>query len=127
MSPSGDYAVDCRTGEEYAVAYLRYRAIDKCTAPSLPSIVADQTRDLSGIEVGFLSMIDYASVHGLIAAERLLAYGRKKRRRRRGTGDANGARSSSWYGIRPATPRRNSFACKGAPLAKGGAFFLKAD
>jgi hypothetical protein len=50
--------------------------------------------------------------------------GRKKRRRRRGTGDANGARSSSWYGIRPATPRRNSFACKGAPLAKGGAFFL---
>jgi len=109
------------------VAYLRYRAIDKCTAPSLPSIVADQTRDLSGIEVGFLSMIDYASVHGLTAAERLLAYGRKKRRRRRGTGDANGARSSSWYGIRPATPRRNSFACKGAPLAKGGAFFLKAD
>lgn len=91
MSPSGDYAVDCRTGEEYAVAYLRYRAIDKCTAPSLPSIVADQTRDLSGIEVGFLSMIDYAEVHGLIAAERLLAYwkeeetatkrhGRRKRR-----------------------------------------------
>ena len=105
------------------MAYLRYPT-DRCTAPSLPSIVADQTRDLSGIEDGFLSMIDYASVHGLTAAERLLAYGRKKRRRRRGTGDANGARSSSWYGIRPATPRRNSFACKGAPLAKGGAFFL---
>lgn len=70
MSPSEDYAVDCRTGEEYAVAYLRYRAIDKCTAPSLPSIVADQTRDLSGIEDGFLSMIDYASVHGLISGRK---------------------------------------------------------
>jgi hypothetical protein len=79
VTPTGDYMVDRRTGAEYALAYLRYRATAEVS--SLPSIVLDMPHepDHKGIQVGFLALIDYAATYGVGAAEDLVA-DRKQRR-----------------------------------------------
>ena len=65
------------TGEHYALAYLRWLRDhpDDGRPGFLPSIVADMPRDITGIEIGFLVIIDHAAQRGgLAAAERLVAY-----------------------------------------------------
>ncbi len=64
VKPSGDYGVDCRTGEDYALAFLEYSEAsgDTCL---LPTIVKDMAETMDrkeyGIEVGFLSTLESAA------------------------------------------------------------------
>ena len=76
VKPTGDYGTDCITGEKYALAYLEYAAAlpVNIACGCLPSIVRDMPRNLSGIEVGFLSMIDFAAEAGKHEAMRVSAY-----------------------------------------------------
>jgi hypothetical protein len=73
---TGSYTADCKTGRYYALAYLRWLRVHRaeCSGGFLATIVADMPSDLTGIEVGFLAIIDHAAEHGLDAAERLVAY-----------------------------------------------------
>jgi hypothetical protein len=72
VTPTGNYEADCRTGSHYALAYLRYRGTQQVS--DLPTIVKDMPRDITGIEVGFLAMIDYAATYGIAAADDRIAY-----------------------------------------------------
>lgn len=75
VEPTGDYERDCITGHLYAINYMRYEIAHPGEPGFLPTIV--QEMDMrqrepiaSGIEVGFLSSISRASVHGLGAEVR---------------------------------------------------------
>jgi hypothetical protein len=75
VKPIGDYEADCRTGNAHALAYLRYLRAEGSRGPGhLSLIVGDMPREITGIEVGFLSIIDHAARTGLPAAELLVAY-----------------------------------------------------
>jgi hypothetical protein len=76
VRPTGDHGEDCRTGDRYALTYLRFEAaLDHNLHPFiLPWIVRDMPRELTGIEIGFLTIIDAAAQHGIAEAERLSAY-----------------------------------------------------
>jgi hypothetical protein len=62
VKPTGDYAADCETGQQYAVAFM-----DSCDgtngwATLLPNIVADMIRagPADGIVIGFMGVIGRA-------------------------------------------------------------------
>jgi hypothetical protein len=56
VAPTGDYLADTDTGNRLALEYLE--ADDASRRPALQWIVADMPRrEMSGIEVGFLSVI----------------------------------------------------------------------
>lgn len=63
VTPSGDYAEECEVGSAMALEYFDY-----CERPDggncLAHIVADMPRELSGIEIGFLAIIDAAAKAG---------------------------------------------------------------
>jgi hypothetical protein len=102
VTPTGNYEADCRTGDEYALAYMRYRNATS-EIGSLATIVKDMPRDLTGIEVGFLQLMDYAAMYGVGAAEARVAYcdqwraeeATKKRKRRLKRGLARGGREEA--------------------------------
>lgn len=68
VEPSGDYGRDCDTGAGYAFAWLRHRQIERFS--TLQRIVAAMPRGrLSGVEIGFLWVIEYAAAFGPDATE----------------------------------------------------------
>ena len=70
--PTGDYGKDCDTGNDYALAYLCCRP-----APPLQWIVRAMPRDkLTGIEIGFLSVVTWAVFAGIEAAQAHVKRGR---------------------------------------------------
>src|SRR5688500_4826615 len=56
VKPTGQYGEDCYTGEKLALEYLSFIASVPGRPPDLPGIVGDMPRELTGIEVGFLTM-----------------------------------------------------------------------
>jgi hypothetical protein len=76
VTSTDDYGEDCRTGDRFALTYLRFEAaLDHNLEPFiLPWIIRDMPRELTGIEIGFLTIIDAAAQHGIAEAERLVAY-----------------------------------------------------
>jgi hypothetical protein len=73
VEPTGDYEEDCDTGHRYALAYLHYQAGE---ASALQWIVAAMPREkLTGIEIGFLSVVAHAAEAGLDEAKQWLARG----------------------------------------------------
>lgn len=71
VEPTGDYAADCETGQQWAIEYLKAQ---RRLTPNLVTIVAAMPAERTGLEVGFLSTIQTAAVAGLPAAERLVEY-----------------------------------------------------
>ncbi|HEX3862539.1 MAG TPA: hypothetical protein VHY35_12670 [Stellaceae bacterium] len=57
VTPTGDYGVDCDTGERYAREYITYEQRDDWSGGHLQLIVGDMPREFSGIEIGFLATI----------------------------------------------------------------------
>jgi hypothetical protein len=57
VTATGDYTADCATGVRLGREYLDYEKREHEGPPLLPWIVADMPRDLTGIEIGFLSAI----------------------------------------------------------------------
>ncbi len=72
VTPTGDYTVDCNTGERLAHEYLA--AIEAGADAFLPTILRAMPREQSGIEVGFLTMIAEAARAGAENARRVSAY-----------------------------------------------------
>lgn len=84
VKPTGDYTEDCWTGERLALEYLNF--VEKYPGGSvLQSIVCDMPRPLSGVEIGFLTMVCHAARTGAYRAREISAYwDRKWPERRRG-------------------------------------------
>lgn len=61
VRPSGHYAKDCATGRALALEFLAYEAEDEGGPGALQLIVKDMPRDLTGIEIGFLSTVGRAA------------------------------------------------------------------
>jgi hypothetical protein len=73
VTATGDYSADHRAAYELALEYLRYERASDC-GTFLQVIVNQMPRPLSGIEIGFLTVVAIAaSEHGLISAERAVA------------------------------------------------------
>jgi len=73
VQPTGDYGEDCRTGSRFAIEYLRYQ-VSFDSSGHLSLIMRDMPRETTGIEIGFLSIIDIAAKSGLAQAEGVIAY-----------------------------------------------------
>jgi len=63
-APNGSYGDDCLIGQSYAFEYLQYRI--RTGSGSLPLIAKCMPRKITGIEVGFLSVIDGYALKGAI-------------------------------------------------------------
>jgi hypothetical protein len=74
----GDGFADCALGGEYALAYLQFEAAQDGKL-LLPWIVADMPRELTQLEIGFLSLVGEAAAAGLHRAEALEAHYRESR------------------------------------------------
>lgn len=77
VSPTGDYAKDCRTGQDYALLFLAIEEIENGSGTLLPCVVADMPRDgkkWTGIEVGFCELIGFAAAAGANRAREIAAY-----------------------------------------------------
>lgn len=66
VKPTDDYGVDCRTGGEYAIEYYQYRLMTGDGHSFLTWIISEMPKDLTGIEVGFLSTLDDLAISGAI-------------------------------------------------------------
>jgi hypothetical protein len=73
VKPTGDYGADCATGEKLGLEYLAFEAEDD-GGGNLALIVKDMPRKLTGIEVGFLTMVSYAAGAGVERARKVDAY-----------------------------------------------------
>lgn len=73
--PSEDYGKDCQIGNNLALEYLQNRR--ECgpnTSGFLQQIVGSMPRDLTGLEIGFFTLISFAAEQGVQEAERLSEY-----------------------------------------------------
>jgi hypothetical protein len=70
VKPTGDYEKDCIIGTRLALKYLAYEEADYDGPGSLQLIVKDMPRKLSGVEIGFLTMVSYAARSRRISGER---------------------------------------------------------
>jgi hypothetical protein len=73
VAPTGDYGVDCEIGHNFALAYLEYLQTPNTTS-LMPQILPEMPRKVTGIEVGFFTMVDHAAKAGSAAAFDLAAY-----------------------------------------------------
>lgn len=73
VKPNGDYGQECKIGIDYALKYLAYEEADR-GGTILANIVSDMSRDLTGIEIGFLQMVAFAAADGVGRARRISAY-----------------------------------------------------
>jgi hypothetical protein len=60
VAAAGDWATDCATGRGYAAALIAYLQ-ESGNAPIMPSVIAAMPRELTGIEIGFLTMVGVAA------------------------------------------------------------------
>ncbi|MBS0233482.1 MAG: hypothetical protein JSR99_08340 [Proteobacteria bacterium] len=72
VKPTGDYGEDCSHGRDLALEYLAFAEQDNST--HLQLIISDMPRELTGVEVAFLSMIDIAARSGAGGARAVDAY-----------------------------------------------------
>jgi hypothetical protein len=72
VTPSGDYGADCELGQRLALEYLAFQ--EAADGSSLQHIVADMPRELTGVEVGFLTMVSFAAGGGAYRARQIAAY-----------------------------------------------------
>jgi|HubBroStandDraft_1064217.scaffolds.fasta_scaffold274257_2 hypothetical protein len=74
VKPTGDRLADEATGHVLALECLAYQEADSHGLPLPPGIVADMPRKLTGVEIGFLSVMSHAARAGVGAARELVAY-----------------------------------------------------
>lgn len=72
VAPTGDYGRDCKIGYEFALLFLAAEESAE-GGTLLPSVVADMPRgeNLTGIEIGFLTFIGFASTDGADRARQI--------------------------------------------------------
>ena len=68
VKPTGDYGKDCQTGRQFALEYLAFEQRDKGGPGGLQYIVEAMPRELTGVEIGFLSMVSWAAGAGAYRA-----------------------------------------------------------
>ncbi|MCC6948831.1 MAG: hypothetical protein IT539_13770 [Bradyrhizobiaceae bacterium] len=83
VAPTGDYSRDCEVGEKLALEYLAFETADKGGPGNLQQIVADMPRRLTGVEIGFLTMVSYAAGAGMHRAREVSAYWERCRAKER--------------------------------------------
>ena len=75
VKPTGDLGADEVTGESLALEYLTYEETKGPDSPSiLPWIVKDMPRDLTSIEISFLTIVGFAAAEGPQRAREICAY-----------------------------------------------------
>ena len=74
VHPTGDYKADCKTGQDYALAYLEFEENDVGGPGCLNMIVRDMPRELSGIEHSFLQMVCFQAKAGKGRARRIASF-----------------------------------------------------
>jgi hypothetical protein len=75
VKPTGDLWADEVTGESLALEYLTYEETKGPDSPSiLPWIVKDMPRDLTSIEISFLTIVGFAAAEGPQRAREICAY-----------------------------------------------------
>jgi len=74
VAGTGDYVQDCKIGERLALEYLDFEEGNKPGNGHLQMIVDDMPHPLTGVEIGFLSMISYAAGAGAAEARRVAQY-----------------------------------------------------
>jgi hypothetical protein len=74
VTPTGDYGPDCKIGRALGLEYLAFEEADTGGPGHLPKIVAVMPRPLTGVEVGFLTMVSYAAGAGAYRARQVAAY-----------------------------------------------------
>lgn len=57
VQSSGDYGADCIIGEELALEYINFAALNTSCPSILGWIVSDMPRELTGVEIGFLDIV----------------------------------------------------------------------
>lgn len=72
VKPTGDYVADCKIGERLALEYLEHER--RFGGPDLPLIVRDMPRELTGIEIGFLTTVSIAAAAGVRRAQQASRY-----------------------------------------------------
>ena len=72
VKPSGDYGADCELGTRLGLEYLAYQ--NTVEGSYLQQIVADMPRNLTGVEIGFLTMVSFAAGAGAHRAREIAAY-----------------------------------------------------
>ena len=83
VKPTGDLWADEVTGESLALEYLTYEETKGPDSPTiLPSIVADMPRDLTSIEISFLTVVGFAAAEGPHRAREICAYWERCRKER---------------------------------------------
>lgn len=75
VKASGDYEIDCETGEAYALLFLAAEA-EANSGTMLEGVVSDMPRDadFTGLELGFITMIGFAAQAGAGRAREVSAY-----------------------------------------------------
>jgi hypothetical protein len=74
VTPTGDYWRDCVIGRALGLEYLALEEADAGGPGHLSNIVADMPCALTGVEVGFLTMVAYAAGAGATRARAISAY-----------------------------------------------------
>jgi hypothetical protein len=74
VTPTGNYGEDCCIGRRLALEYLAFEESDDQGPGYLQKIVEDMPRELTGVEVGFLTMVSYAAGAGAYRARQVSAY-----------------------------------------------------
>jgi hypothetical protein len=75
VRPTGDYGKDCNTGHRLALEYLAFEEKDNgAHGGHLQGIVASMPRKLTGVEIGFLTLISLAAGAGAHRARQINDY-----------------------------------------------------
>jgi hypothetical protein len=74
VARTGDYVQDCKIGERLALEYLDFEEGSAPGGGHLQMIVNDMPHPLTGVEIGFLSMISFAAGAGAAEARRVAWY-----------------------------------------------------
>jgi hypothetical protein len=83
VKPTDDVGADEVTGERLALEYLTYEETKGPDSPSiLPWIVKDMPRDLTAIEISFLTIVGFAAGEGPQRAREICAYWERCRKER---------------------------------------------
>jgi hypothetical protein len=80
VTPTGDYGPDCKIGRVLGLEYLALQEADTGGPAYLGMIVRDMPRPLTGVEIGFLTMVAYAASAGADRAREIAAYWEEQER-----------------------------------------------
>jgi hypothetical protein len=83
VKPTDDSWADEVTGERLSLEYLTYEETKGPDSPSiLPWIVKDMPRDLTAIEISFLTIVGFSAGEGPQRAQEICAYWERCRKER---------------------------------------------